>query len=134
MTTLVEDRDEILQLIYRYANAIDRYSVGGDLGEWLDTFTEDGSHEFAGTIRTGEELARLADQVAGLRHFMVNPEIEVEGDAASVRAVQLIYQGLALGAVNWQEAEAVRTPAGWRFSKVKVTRTAGGVVDADSLK
>ncbi|MFJ3804675.1 nuclear transport factor 2 family protein [Streptomyces sp. NPDC090088] len=134
MTSVAEDRNEIAQLLYRYANSIDRFSAGAELDDWIATFTDDGVHEFAGVEHVGrEELTVLAEQVRGIRHFILNPEIDVDGDKATVRAVQMVYQGLKLGAITWHDDDVVRTRDGWRFSRVRVARTVGGILDADNL-
>ncbi|MFI5046203.1 MAG: nuclear transport factor 2 family protein [Acidimicrobiia bacterium] len=123
MPTTVEDRDEILQLLYRYNHAID----GGDAEAWADTFTDDAAFEAAGMAMSGRDaLVAFASSVSGLRHVVANPVIDVTGDAASVRAYVFVYQGQALTVSGSYEDEAVRTPEGWRFAKRVFTMDAAG--------
>ena len=114
MPSITEDRDEILQLLYRYNHAID----SGDAHGWAGTFTADGVFDVAGQVRSGQdELAAFAAGVHGYRHTVVNPVVDVAGDAATVRAYWVVYQGTAVAAVGTYEDEVVRTPGGWRFAK-----------------
>ena len=114
MPSITEDRDEILQLLYRYNHAID----GGDAHGWAGTFTADGVFDVAGQVRSGrDELAAFASGVHGYRHIVVNPVIDVAGDAATVRAYFVVYRGTALTATGTYADEVVRTPDGWRFAK-----------------
>ena len=114
MPSTTEDRDEILQLLYRYNHAID----SGDAHGWAGTFTADGVFDVAGQVRSGQdELAAFAAGVHGYRHVVVNPVIDVAGDAATVRAYFVVYRGTALTATGTYADEVVRTPDGWRFAK-----------------
>ena len=114
MPSITEDRDEILQLLYRYNHAID----SGDAHGWAGTFTADGVFDVAGQVRSGrDELAAFAAGVHGYRHTVVNPVVNVAGDAATVRAYWVVYQGTAVAAVGTYADEVVRTPGGWRFAK-----------------
>ncbi len=114
MPSITEDRDEILQLMYRYNHLID----SGDAAGWAGTFTPDGVFDVAGQVRSGrDELTAFAASVHGLRHTVANPVIDITGDAASVRAYFVVFQGTALTATGTYSDELVRTPAGWRFAK-----------------
>jgi 3-phenylpropionate/cinnamic acid dioxygenase small subunit len=114
MPSITEDRDEILQLMYRYNLAIDT----GDAAGWAATFTPDGVFDVAGQVRSGrDELIAFAASVHGLRHTMANPVIDVTGDAASVRAYFIVFQGPAVLGTGTYSDEVVRTPDGWRFAK-----------------
>jgi uncharacterized protein (TIGR02246 family) len=114
MPSTTEDRDEILQLLYRYNHAID----SGDAQEWAETFTPDGVFDVAGQVRSGQnELIAFASSVHGYRHIVVNPVIDVAGDTATVRAYFVVYQGTALAGMGTYQDELVRTPDGWRFAK-----------------
>ena len=118
MHSLTEDRDEILQLLYRYNHAID----SGDAEGWADTFTEDGSLDAAGQLISGREgLVEFASSVRGLRHLVANPVVDISGDAATVRAYLLVFMGTAPAMIGTYEDEVVRTPAGWRFAKRQFT-------------
>jgi 3-phenylpropionate/cinnamic acid dioxygenase small subunit len=114
MPSITEDRDEILQLLYRYNHAID----SGDARGWANTFTEDGVFDVGGQVMSGrDELVKFASDVHGLRHMVVNPLVDVAGDAATVRAYFVVFQGTAPLVVGTYEDEVVRTPEGWRFAK-----------------
>ena len=114
MPSITEDRDEILQLAYRYNLAIDR----GDAAGWADTFTPDGVFDVAGQLRSGrDELIAFASSVHGLRHTLANPAINVTGDTAAMRAYFVVYQGAAVLGTGTYEDQLVRTPDGWRFAK-----------------
>ena len=109
-----EDRDEILQLLYRYNHAFD----SGDAEGWADTFTDDAVFDAAGRVMSGrEELVAFASGVGGRRHVLANPLIEVAGDTATVRAYLLLFQGKTLARTGASDDAVVRTPAGWRFAK-----------------
>jgi uncharacterized protein (TIGR02246 family) len=114
MPSVTEDRDEILQLMYRYNHAID----SGDAAGWAATFTPDGVFDVAGQLMSGpDELTAFAESVRGYRHTVVNPVIDVAGDAATVRAYFVVFQGTALAAIGSYQDEVLRTPGGWRFAK-----------------
>ena len=114
MPSTAEDRDEILQLMYRYNHAID----SGDAPGWAATFTADGVFDVAGQLRSGrDELIAFAASVHGLRHTVANPVIDVTGDAATARAYFVVFQGTGLAAIGTYQDEVVRTPDGWRFAK-----------------
>jgi uncharacterized protein (TIGR02246 family) len=114
MPSVTEDRDEILQLMYRYNHAID----SGDAAGWAATFTPDGVFDVAGQLMSGQdELIAFAESVRGYRHTVVNPVIDVAGDAATVRAYFVVFKGTALAAIGSYQDEVLRTPGGWRFAK-----------------
>jgi uncharacterized protein (TIGR02246 family) len=114
MASTIEDRDEILQLLYRYNHAFD----GGDAEGWADLFTKDGSLDGAGQVMTGREsLVAFAASVSGLRHVVTNPLVDVTGDTASVRAYLQVFHGSTLMMMGTYQDQVVRTPDGWRFAK-----------------
>ncbi len=114
MPTATEDRDEILQLLYRYNHAID----GGRPDEWADTFTPDGVLEAGTNVFTGrDELAAFAKSAGGMRHMLVNPLVELAGDTAHVSAYLMAVRGGAILAVGAYDDQLARTDAGWRFVK-----------------
>ncbi|MBW8827224.1 MAG: nuclear transport factor 2 family protein [Acidobacteria bacterium] len=115
MPTLVEDRDEILQLMYRYNHAVD----GQAAEEWASTFTDDAIFDAAGRVATGrDELVGFASALpAGMRHIVANPVIDVQGDTAHVRAYITVLKAGAIMSVGTYDDQLVRTPAGWRFAK-----------------
>jgi hypothetical protein len=114
MTSIAEERDQILQLMYAYNHAID----GGDAQRWASTFTEDGSLDAGGRVFAGrDQLVRFAEGVHGMRHIVVNPVVEVSGDSASVEAYVVVYRGLTPSVIGTYADTLVRTTSGWRFQK-----------------
>jgi uncharacterized protein (TIGR02246 family) len=114
MPTVYEDRDEILQLLYRYNHAVD----GADAEAWADTFTPDGVLDAGGRVMSGrDEFVAFAKTVSGIRHMVVNPIVEVSGDSAHVRAYLMVLRGGAIGSVGIYDDQVVRTDDGWRFIK-----------------
>lgn len=113
MPTLAEDRDEILQLLYRYNHTID----AGDAEGWADTWTDDGVFDAGGSVLRGRaELVGFASGVSGMRHVVMNPLVDLDGDAAKVRAYLVLLMGGAIGMVGVYQDEVVRTSEGWRFA------------------
>jgi uncharacterized protein (TIGR02246 family) len=114
MPSTVEDRDEILQLLYRYNHAID----GGDANGWADTFTEDAVFDAAGNVLSGRDaLKNFAAGFKGRRHVVANPLVQIDGDTATVRAYAVVFSGTTPSVIGVYEDELVRTPTGWRFAK-----------------
>src|SRR5262249_52425607 len=100
----LEDREAVAEAIRRYSHAID----AGEEAEWVDTFLPDGlflvesgvagypERRFEGV----EELRRFiashsAPPEAQHKHLYLLPEIEIDGDEASVRGyfVHLLDRG-----------------------------------------
>ena len=114
MPSTVEDRDEILQLLYRYNHTID----GGDANGWAETFTEDAVFDAAGNVLSGHDALRdFAASFKGRRHVVANPLVEIDGDTATVRAYAVVFSGTTPSVVGLYEDELVRTHEGWRFAK-----------------
>jgi hypothetical protein len=114
MPSKVEDRDEILQLLYRYNHTID----GGDPDGWAATFIEDGVFDAAGNVLSGRDALReFASSFKGRRHVVANPLVEIDGDTATVRAYAVVFSGTTPSVVGIYEDELVRTPSGWCFAK-----------------
>jgi 3-phenylpropionate/cinnamic acid dioxygenase small subunit len=122
MPTLAEDRDEILQLLYRYNHTID----SGDADGWADTFIDDGRFDLGGRLLQGRaELVGFASGVSGTRHVVTNPLIDVTGDAARVRAYFMLLTGGAIAMVGVYDDDVVRTADGWRFASRVFTSDQG---------
>ena len=114
MPTTLEDRDEILQLMYRYNHLID----SGDAEGWADTFADGAVFEAAGQAMTGRDvLVGFASSVHGLRHMVTNPVIEINADTAQVQAYLVVFSSGAILVTGAYADQLVRTPAGWRFAK-----------------
>jgi len=119
MLTPAEDRDEILQLLYRYNHAID--ACDGE--RWADTWTENGVFDAGSYGAEGRDalIAFAASAPSGFRHVVMNPVIDVTGDTATMQAYLLILRGGALVGVGDYRDELARAPGGWRFAKRTVT-------------
>ncbi len=132
-----EDRQDISDLLVRYATGIDRRDWPlfrtvftddceldyGVIGSWkgVDAVTDfmEKSHELA-----GHTLHRLSNQV-----------IEVDGDKALARTyvdalIMVGDEGAGVNGVGFYDDEIVRTPDGWRIARRKFTNvrvsTVGG--------
>jgi len=53
----------------------------------------------------------------GMRHLLVNPVIDVTGDAAHGRAYIVVLLGSGIGMVGSYDDELVRTADGWKLAK-----------------
>jgi hypothetical protein len=131
------DRAEITQLCDRYVMHLDR---DRDSDSWLGSiFTEEAmvvfpSGEYNG-IAEMEKFQELAHNTfARTHHLGSNYDIAVDGDQAHVRAHLMAVHvrraeepatHFTIG--GHYEADAVRTPGGWRFSRFcfEVVWTAG---------
>ena len=123
-----QDRDEIEQLLYRYAWMVDRR-------DWKlmdEVFAEDASVDYTSTggqrgpyRETLAWLARALEPWPANLHFITNLAVEIHGDRARSRCYFLapMARPRADGA---QEVittaglyldELVRTPRGWRIAK-----------------
>lgn len=122
------DRDAIVELLRRYAAAIDARDREGVRALFtseaiLDYRTTDGPRG-----PRDEVVDWLLDALAGVtltQHLLTNHEIEVDGDTA--RATTQMLNPLVMGAGDGEDAavllfggryedELVRTPDGWRIS------------------
>jgi uncharacterized protein (TIGR02246 family) len=118
MSTPAEDLEEIRKLLARYCFAID--ARDGDT--WADLFTDDGIFHYAlGEPLVGRSALReFMTMVPGDRHHLtMNEIIEIEGDAATVRAYALVTRATppVISAVGDYHDSLVRTADGWRFAK-----------------
>jgi hypothetical protein len=118
-----------LQLLYRYNHLYD----SGDAWGWANCFTPNGVEAVVGgvTYVGREALAAHVLEVTGERHIVLNPVIDVQGDAATVKAYLLLYRGVELGVTGSYDDELVRTSEGWLFAKR--TFTFDGLSDAYKL-
>lgn len=109
-----QDREEIVQLCYRYNLAID----SGDIKGWGQTWTEDGEFDVAGEIISGRAaLEAWGSSWQETVHVIANPVVEVDGDTATLAAYIFAYKGTTLASVGTYQDQLVRTAKGWRFKK-----------------
>jgi hypothetical protein len=129
----LSDRAEIEQLCDRYVMHLD---WDRDNDDWLsDVFTDDvqivfptGSYDGLDGLAEFQEMGRR--NFATSQHISSNNYIELYGDRARVRvhltAVHVARReepGQHFTVGGHYEAEAVRTPAGWRFRKFDFAMT-----------
>ena len=124
------DRARISELLHRYAFDIDTRSWDS----WKKLFLPDVIGEYpAVTYRGRDELTAgisRIDRWAATQHLSTNHQIEIDGDRArSVSYLQAVHVPQA-GAKHehydmggWYLHEFVRTPAGWRISRLKLVQS-----------
>jgi ketosteroid isomerase-like protein len=126
---LLESERAVLKTLHRYGHAIDY----GDEEAWVDCFTEDGvfdvrarlSHQPNRVVRGRDELRAFIERHTRApelwhKHLLVEPLIEVDGDAATVvsyLAVVMEHDDEPLLRVFGRYRDRlVRCPDGrWRF-------------------
>lgn len=117
------DRMEIIELLHRYAAAIDN----ADFALLAEVFTPDATLDFGsvGEYIEGETLVRGFGPIRAwfekalapfpdVLHFMTNHRIALDGDEATTETLMQVLH-LSMGGVY--RGHAVRTPAGWRFDR-----------------
>ncbi len=134
--TTIEDRLACTDLLANYASAADHK----DWARWRSLFGERVLWEFAGTadpdVALDALMARLQVVFAGFtstQHTVTSPLITVGGDRASIRAHVKAEHWVAPevagpGPNRWTlrgfyDDDAVRTPTGWQFTRVRLTAT-----------
>lgn len=120
------DRMEIIELLHRYAAAID----GGRLDLLAEVFTPDAVLDFGsvGQYVEGETLVKGFGPIRAwfeqalapfpdVLHFMTNHRIELDGDEATTETLMQVLH-LSMGGIY--RGHAVRTKAGWRFDRFRL--------------
>jgi uncharacterized protein (TIGR02246 family) len=124
-----EDRQEIFDLLLRYATGIDRR----DWPLFRTVFTDDCQLDYGeiGTWNGVDAVTRFMEQVHAMAghtmHRLSNQAITVDGDAAAARTYT---DGLIMGADNksgvnaigFYDDEIVRTDDGWRIARRRYTQ------------
>jgi 3-phenylpropionate/cinnamic acid dioxygenase small subunit len=122
----VQDKLEIQELLARYARGVD----DRDWDLYRSVFTEDAHIDYtsAGAIAGARDevaafLAKVFVTIPWSQHFITNIEIELDGDAAHVRA--LFYNPLQLPGMNEPSFcggsyhhDVVRTADGWKSRRL----------------
>ena len=125
MSLTTADRIEILELLGRYAHAID----SGDGEAYADCFTDDGVIELRRTglhVQGRDALAEFAREdharSGAARHMTNSPIIEGDGDEASMRVYLLRLtqdrsqdEQRGIGAVGLYHDTLRRVGGRWRF-------------------
>lgn len=115
------DRQEITELLSRYAHALDAM----DWNLMRRVFTDDVVADFSSVGQYVEGDGRVVGFDAleawykaaftpffGVLHFMTNYLVELEGDTAQARSYMHVLN-MSMGGIY--HARCVRTPAGWRI-------------------
>lgn len=118
------DRDQIRQLMYKYAHCWDNLDHEG----WVDCFLEgEGVYwEGGGPVLKGhEELLAYAEETAprtqGKFHLQLNQYVAVDGDTAKAHSYAFIIEGLTGNRAGTYDDDLVRTDKGWKFLTRTVT-------------
>ena len=118
MTTR-DDRSEIVDLLARYTNLLDR----GGHQAWVELFTEDARFLVYGRSFDGREglLEMAAAAPAGL-HLAGAPVVEVDGDRATVQQSFLFVDQVTRSQqIGWYDDVLVRDGGRWRFRSRRST-------------
>ena len=125
MPTLLEDKDAIREVIARYSFCFD----DARFDDWAAMFTEDAIFEVKGhymlegraAIRElGNTVPKNAKGLPGMKHFMMNQIIDVQGDRATATCYLLLLREgtpLAVDIAGRYEDELVRQDGRWLFAK-----------------
>ncbi|GAB2576797.1 hypothetical protein Aab01nite_12550 [Paractinoplanes abujensis] len=130
--TVLNDRTELIELMSHYADIADLKDFDERPGR---VFTEQLALDFESVAGIPPATVPLGDYVGILRasfapwqatyHAITGHAIEVDGDRAAihahVRAEHWLADGRRWLVVGFYDNEAVRTPKGWRLSRVKLT-------------
>lgn len=119
------DRIEITDLLTRYATAVD----DKDWPLYRSVFTTDAQIDYStaggptGDVDT--VVAALTEQLqlfTRTQHFISNIAVELDGDTAKVRAMffnpMIVSPGKQFTCGGWYNHDLVRTPAGWRSTRL----------------
>ena len=123
MPLTAEDHLAILNLASRYAQTIDL----GDPKGYADCFTEDGVFDARPvTLSTGhDELeAFAAASQGGARHWMGNPVVDGDGDAATMtQYLMIVYPGAEskTGVTGVYRDQLVKQNGAWKIKHRKLT-------------
>jgi len=120
------DRVELAELMHRYALAIDT----AHFDDLREVFTTDATVDFGSVgqyVEGASGVSGIEAIVAWFRtvlapfpdvlHFMTNHVVDLDGDRARVRTTMHVMH-MPMGGVY--DAQAVRTPAGWRFQRFRL--------------
>lgn len=125
----IVDRQDISDLLVRYATGIDRR----DWPLFRTVFTDDCELDYGEIGRwTGvDAVAGFMEQVHALAghtlHRLSNQAITVDGDHATARTyidglILAADNNSGVNAIGFYDDEMVRTPAGWRIARRRYTQ------------
>lgn len=128
------DRAQIGDLLHSFAAALDNK----DWQRYADNFADDGYIELpdpqspeGGTFilqksKMLELVPKSLGRYAATHHLSANHQITIDGDRANSRSyLQAVHVGAKptdhWTAGGWYDCNYVRTPAGWKFARVKLS-------------
>jgi 3-phenylpropionate/cinnamic acid dioxygenase small subunit len=123
-----EDRQDIGDVLVRYATGIDRR----DWPLFRTVFTTDCELDYGeiGTWRGVDAVAEFMEQTHAMAghtmHRITNVTTTVDGDSAVARAyidglIMASDNASGVGAIGYYDDELVRTPDGWRIARRRFT-------------
>lgn len=124
--TKYEDRQDISDLLVRYATGIDRH----DWALFRTVFTDDCQLDYGEVgswdgVDAVTEFMEMSHQGVQTLHRMTNQAIDVDGDHATARTyvdMVMVGQGSAgVNAIGYYDDEIARTDDGWRIARRRFT-------------
>lgn len=129
MSTAIEDKFAIEELISRYNQSLDR----GDYPTWVACWTDDAVLDGIGQLLTGKaQIQAFADtyedstrsKLNGLKHYTVNILSTIEGDTAKsssyLQLVKTTDKGVKIIFTGRYEDSLRRVDGHWQFAKRKL--------------
>ena len=125
MSTMLEEKDAIRELIARYCFYID----GGQYDEWAATFDENAVFEVRGLFQFegrpairqfADHIPKNAKGLTGMKHCTLNQIIEVAGERATATCYFLIIREgtpLEVDIVGRYEDELTKRAGRWLFTR-----------------
>jgi len=125
MSTVLEEKDAIRELIARYCFFID----GGQYDEWAETFAEEAIFEVSGMFKFegrkairefADHIPKNAKGLPGMKHCTLNQTIDVSGERAKASCyLLLIREGtpLHVDIAGRYEDELVKRSGRWFFTR-----------------
>ena len=131
-----EDRQDIGELLIRYATGIDRR----DWPLFRTVFTGDCELDYGqiGSWRGVDAVTDFMDQVHAAAghtlHRITNQAVDVDGDRAAARSyVDVVIMAAdnptGVNAAGFYDDELVRTPQGWRIARRRFTQVRITTID-----
>ena len=129
MTSQLEDKHAIEELIARYNQSLD----GGDYAQWVACWADDAVLDGIGKLLTGKaQIQAFADQyesttrsrINGLKHYTVNIIYTVTGDKATsssyLQLVSATDKGVKIIFTGRYEDDLKRVNGQWQFARRKL--------------
>ena len=129
MTSQLEDKHAIEELIARYNQSLD----GGDYAQWVACWADDAVLDGIGKLLTGKaQIQAFADQyesttrsrINGLKHYTVNILSTVTGDKATsssyLQLVSTTDKGVKIIFTGRYEDDLKRVNGQWQFARRKL--------------